>query len=196
MNQYKLFYNLKINRIIFLIIFFISIISCQKTPFFEEEIDDKEIEDKIVLKEIEAYAAEVGKPKQKVSAKRAVLYELRQELELEDVIVEFKPDDMSTGTLRAEKGILYLVDNPEKGVEKNDIFLQGKVTYTNLDGIELLGSDIHWNTNKGLFSDNSFYRKIPMGKTIAKFEGAGFSVNSDFTVWTDIGAKVSFEPDK
>lgn len=195
--RYRKYFSSKI----IILILFISIVcifffGCEKTPFIDEEIEEKETEDRIILKGIEAYATEIGKPKQKVTAKRAVFYERKQELELEDVVVEFKPDDMSTGTLKAERGILYLTNNPEKGIEKNDVYLPGDVIYTSLDGIEMKCSNIYWNMKKGLYSSEKFFRKVNMKDMVGYFEGNSFSISSDFKTWTDYGAKVKFKSNK
>lgn len=179
-------------KIVFALLMLLLFLYCGETPISDLESDDNENEDKIVLTGMEAYSTEVGKPQQKVTAKRATFYELTQQLELEDVRVEFKPDELSTGTLTAQKGILYLSANPSLGVEKNEVFLEGEVTYTNLEGVKMVCRDIHWNTTKGLSSKSSFYRYVPMKDSVMKFEGTGFLISPDFKVWTDYGAKVLF----
>ncbi len=190
METSQISYIVIFNKIFLIIFVSIILFSCENSYLTDDELNSKEYEGKIILNEIEAHATEIGKPHQKVTAKRATFYELNQMLELEQVQVDFKPDDMSTGTLKADKGILYLSDIPDKQIKKNDVFLKGLVTYTNLDGIKLKSNDIYWNSQKGLYSNSNFFREVPIKDSIAYFEGKGFSVNSDFTEWKDFGAKV------
>jgi len=173
---------------------FLLFSGCTDIKLLNKDVEDREEEDRIILNQIEAYQTQAGALKQRIKAKKATFFELTQEVELEDITVEFKPESMTTGTLQAKKGVLYLNKNEEKGIEKNNFFLEGEVTFTNLDGVEMKGSDVFWDSKIGLISKNSFTRKYPIKDTIGISEGNGFLVSPDFTQWTDYGGKLKFQP--
>ena len=160
----------------------------------EQQAGGTEEEQGFVLKNLRARIYTLGKLQGDVRARRGLLNVRKQETGLEGVTVTFFDEQGKvSGKVTSERGKMFLQDQPDKGIEKNDLELRDGVLLEGPGGTSIKMPRLRYRQSDGaIWSEGGWFEKrIATGKSSHMVvRGERFTTTKDFREIVDYGVRL------
>jgi hypothetical protein len=168
---------------------------CTEIQFLDKDTTATDGEQTISMNKVEVQIIKEGEMQQKIEAQQAHLFEVQRKVELDKLGVTFYSHDKPVGVINSDEGILYLADDKEKHVNKNDFILLGHVRYVAEDGTVLETKEVSWNNAiERIISPFAFTQRKTIPEGVLLFTGKGFETDKTFSNWVYKGGEMTIEP--
>jgi hypothetical protein len=147
----------------------------------------------LVLTGVRAEVMEGPVIKERVNASSARMDDVNKTLQLRDMTVVFYDEGTKKGEAFAGKGTLWMQDDPEKGIARNDMALESPVRYASVDGMLLESPAMRYRNDQDLLeSQSGFVKQVPSESGYIVAEGQRIELKlraetAEFEWWKEFG---------